>query len=169
MLFAYVVISNETNTVVQCVGHHLVKFKKFRLKGISKYYLMSEISEYEIEEIQKRTIKTNEDDLCASFTRYCKGFTPSIYNLNEVISTEDSITIIIEKRYCKNNEEQRVTIEKVEDEPILMFDVLMHLMKHHKHKPHCFMYWEGLTDYKLNKKNDITKRGISDYVGQLNT
>ena len=115
------------------------------------------MSDYEDETIEKQAIKTYEENLCTSFTRYCKGFIPSIYNLNEVISTEQSITIIIEKQYCKNNEEQRITIEKEEDAPILMFDVLMHLMKHHKQKQHFFKYWEGLTEYKLNKRNDIVK------------
>ena len=123
---------------------------------------MSKISEYEIEEIQRRTIKTYEEDICASFARYCKGFRPSIYNLNEVVSTEDSITIIIEKQYCKNNEEQRITIEKEEDEPILMFDVLMHLIKHHKHKHH--QYWEGLTQSTLNKKNRLVKLPEGEYL-----
>jgi hypothetical protein len=57
-----------------------------------------------------------------------------------------------------------VSIEKEEDEPILMFDVLMHLMKHHKHKPHFSKYWEGLTQSTLNKKNTLVKLPEGEYL-----
>ncbi|RZK27135.1 MAG: hypothetical protein EOO43_00605 [Flavobacterium sp.] len=78
------------------------------------------MDDYEIEYAQQEAIKTYESNLCSSMTRYCKDFTPSIRNFNEIVSTQ-SITVIIAKQYCKSGKEEKINIEIVnEDTPITM-------------------------------------------------
>jgi hypothetical protein len=114
------------------------------------------MSDYEIEQAQEQAIETHEEKLCEGFARYCKGFYPSIRKFNEIVSTDSSITIIIEKRYCKNNKEQRITIE-ADEAPITMMDILMHLIQHHKHNPESPSFWEGVTRIKMNKSMERIK------------
>jgi hypothetical protein len=102
-------------------------------------------------------------ELCETMARYCKGFIPSGIDLNEIVSDE-AITIIIRKKYCKNGKEQRITVEpEDEDTPIKMMDVLMHMILHHKHISH--KYWEGLTRYS-DKSDDYEELPEGEYLTQ---
>jgi hypothetical protein len=101
-------------------------------------------------------------------TRYCNGFIPSIKNFNEVISDANDITIIIDKIYCKSGKEERISIKINKDDeddkfiPIIMLDVVMHLIQHHKHKNH--QYFEGLTRYKMTKSGECVKLPDNEYL-----
>lgn len=120
--------------------------------------------EIEIEYAVEEATKEYEFNLCTSLTRYCNGFIPSITNFNEVISDDNDITIIINKIYCKSGKEERILIKMTDkDTPIIMLDVVMHLIQHHKHTNH--MYFEGLTRYKMNKSgSDCIKLPDNEFI-----
>jgi hypothetical protein len=121
--------------------------------------------ESSIEEEDKQDIQTVlNDELCNTMSRYCKDFIPSGINLNEIVSYEDAITIIIRKKYCKSKKEQRITIETDDDKPIKMLDILMHLIQHHKHSDYA-KYWEGITRYS-DKPGDYNELPEGEYLIQ---
>lgn len=95
--------------------------------------------------------KDYEFKLCENFYRYCKHWKPSMDDFNKIVAY-NTITIITENKLCntRSKKDEKIVIEQVDDEPITMFDVVIHMMLHHKHKEGAHTYFEGLSDLDAN-------------------